>query len=85
MASRKLFFDGLSESEDDSQQGSSSERGVDPNVDISATSGWANEATNPLEFEDETVEATVGSVVTSGQVVTFWRWTWVQASKSLTY
>ena len=39
MASIRLFFDDLSESDDDSQQGSSSERGVDPNVDISATSG----------------------------------------------
>ena len=65
MVSRRLFFDDLSNSKDDSQQGSSSERGVDPNIKIAATSGRASEATEPLEFEDEPVEATVGSVVTS--------------------
>ena len=40
-------------------------RGVDPNVDIAATSGRASEVTEPLDFEDEPVMATVGSVVTS--------------------
>ena len=65
MASRRLFFDDLFESEDDSQQGSSSERGVDPNVDIAATSGRASEATKPLELENELVEAIVGLVVTN--------------------
>ena len=39
MASRKLFFDGLFESEDDSQQGSNTERGVDPDVQVAIVSG----------------------------------------------
>ena len=59
MASRILFFDDLSESEGDSQHGSSSERGVDPNVKIVATSGQASEATKPLVFEDKLIEATI--------------------------
>ena len=37
MVGRRLFFDDLSDSEDDSHQGSSSKRGVDHNVDIVAT------------------------------------------------
>ena len=45
MASRRLFFDGLSEFEDDSQQGSSFERGVDPNVEVATASGRGSEAT----------------------------------------
>ena len=44
MASRRLFFDDLSKSEDDSQQGSSSERGVDLNVEIATASGRGSEA-----------------------------------------
>ena len=39
MASKKLLFDGLSESEDDSQQGSNTERGVDPSVGEATASG----------------------------------------------
>ena len=65
MVGRRLFFDDLSDSEDDSHQGSSSERGVDPNVDIAATSGRASEVIEPIEFEDEPFVAIVGSVVTS--------------------
>ena len=48
MASRKLFFDGLSKSEDDSQQASSSRRGVDPDVEITTTSEQGSKATEPL-------------------------------------
>ena len=44
MASRKLFFDGLSKSEDDSQQGNSTERGVDPNVEVATATGQGSEA-----------------------------------------
>ena len=62
---RRLFFDGLSMSEDDSQQGSSSERGVDPDVQVSTVSGRGCEATEPLVFDDEPVLATVGPVVAS--------------------
>ena len=39
MAGRRLFFDGLSESEDDSQQGSSSERGVNLDVQVATVIG----------------------------------------------
>ena len=39
MAGRRLFFDGLSESEDDSQQGSSSERGIDPDTQVATVRG----------------------------------------------
>ena len=65
MASRKLFFDGLFESEDDSQQGSSSERGVDPDVQVATVSGRGCGTTEPLMFDDEPVLATVGPVVAS--------------------
>ena len=65
MASRKLFFDGISKSKDDSQQGSSSERGVDPNVQVATVSGRGYEATEPLLFDDEPVLATIGPVVAS--------------------
>ena len=65
MASRKLFFDGLSESEDDSQQGSNSEKGVDPDVQVGTVSGRGCEATEPLVFDHEPVLATVGPVVAS--------------------
>ena len=65
MAGRKLFFDGLSESEDDSQQGSSLERGVDPDAHVATVSGRDGEASEPLEFDDEPVLATVGPVVAS--------------------
>ena len=65
MASRKLFFDGLSESDDDSQQGNSCERGADPNVKMAAISGRGNEATEPLVLDDEPVGATVGLVEAS--------------------
>ena len=61
MGSRKLFFDDLSKSKDDSQQGSSSERGVCPNVEIAATSGRANEATMPFVFKDDPIESVVMS------------------------
>ena len=65
MASRRLFFDDLSDSKDESQHGSSSERGVNPSVDIATTSWRTSEATKPLVFEDEPVEAMVGLVETS--------------------
>ena len=59
MASGKLFFDGLSESKDDTQQGSSSKRGVDPNVQVATVSGRGCEATEPLMVDDEPILATV--------------------------
>ena len=65
MADKRLFFDGLSESEDDSQQGSSSERGVDPGAHVATVSGCDGEAVKPLAFDDEPVLATVGPVVAS--------------------
>ena len=65
MAGRRLFFDGLSESEDDSQQGSSSERGVDPDAQVATVSGRDCEASEPLTFDDEPVLATVRPVVAS--------------------
>ena len=65
MAGRRLFFDGLSESKDDSQQGSSSERGVDPDAQAATVSGRDGEALEPLRFDDEPVLATVGPVVAS--------------------
>ena len=65
MASRRLFFDGLSKFEDDSQQGSSSERGVNPDAQIATVSGRDGEASEPFTFDDEPVLATVGRVVVS--------------------
>ena len=65
MAGRRLFFDGLSESEDDSQQGSSSERGVDPDTQVATVSGRDGEASEPFVFDDEPVLATVGPIVVS--------------------
>ena len=65
MASRKLFFDGLSESDDDSQHESSSKRGVDPDVQVATVSGRGYEASEPLMFDDEPVLATVKPIVAS--------------------
>ena len=65
MATRKLFSDGLSESDDDSQQKSSSERGVDPDIQVAIVSGRGCEATEPLMFDDEPVLATVRPIVAS--------------------
>ena len=65
MASRNLFFDGISKSKDDSQQGSSSDRGVDPDAQVATVSGRGCEATEPLMFDDEPILATVGPVVAS--------------------
>ena len=65
MASGRLFFDDLSESEDDSQQGSSSERGVDPNFEMAISTGRGSKANEPLLFVDEPVMATVEPIVAS--------------------
>ena len=65
MAGRRLFFDDLSESEDDSQQGSGSERGVDPDPQVATVSGRDGEASEPLVLDDEPVLATVGPVEAS--------------------
>ena len=65
MASRRLFFEGLSESENDSQQGSSSERGTDPDAHVATVSGRDGKAAEPLAFDDEPVLATVGPIVVS--------------------
>ena len=65
MASRKLFFDGFSESEDDSQQGSNTESGVEPSVAEATASGRGCEATEPLTFDDEPMLASIGLVVVS--------------------
>ena len=65
MASRKLFFNGLSESEDDSQQGSNSDKGVNPDAQVATVSGRGCEAIEPLMFDDEPVLATIGPVVVS--------------------
>ena len=52
MAGTRLFFDGFSKSEDDSQQGSSSERGADPNAQVATVSGRDGEASEPFIFDD---------------------------------
>ena len=69
MAGRRLSFNDLSDFEDDSHQGSSSKRGVGPNIDIDATNRRASEATQPLDFEDELVMATIESIRRAGLVV----------------
>ena len=73
MASKKLFFIDLSESKGDSQHGSSSERGVDPNLKIVATSGRGIEATEPLEFGDEQLWLRLGRLRQADQVEIFLR------------
>ena len=69
MAGKRLLFDDLSDSEDESHHGSSLERGDKPNITL-VTAGEhtsigtqrLSEATEPLEFDDEPVVATVGPI-----------------------
>lgn len=72
MSGRRLIFDVSSESEEDSHHGSSSERGDNPGVSLAGFSELAtasmvreSEASEPLEFGDEPVMATINPVVMS--------------------
>ena len=66
------MFNDLSNSEDDSHQGSSSKRGDDPNVTLATASEYSsagtqrvNEVIEPFKFDNQPIMATVGPIQAS--------------------